>query len=566
LERILGVGKIDRIPLPEGWDIQGAGRRFFVFPDMTMDRSEQKNLFVEANKLFDRSLTLVPDKKRLQEFEQISKEKLGYTIFDVASLEKSKSSFTSAKKALALVANRYEGIDFEGDECRLLFVVNLPKTVNLQETFLFQRMGAMVVLLDRIRTRIIQAIGRCTRGASDFSCVIVMGEDITEYFISKNYKKYYHPELQAEIAFGIDQSYNGNLEDILENIEIFTEQGEEWEEVEKDIFKERGQSSQDQIPGSRELLSSVIDEVGFQNCMWEKNYKDAVIHAQNIINQISGVKELNGYRGFWNYLASVACFLSYKEYNLTEYLEKTNKYLSDASHSSRSISWLRKLSISNFSESVSDLNFSPELASNIEKIDEVFEIAGIASTKKFEKDMKEILEGLSENEATKFERAQQSLGKYLGFESFKDDRDGAPDPIWISNNKLCIVFEDNTGKKNDVISISKTRQAKAHKDWVLGNIPNSKLMEIYTVIVTDANHLDKEAFAFSENVFYWKLEDFRKWANGAILTLRNCRSTYISGSAMWREIAMEAFVKAKIDPHSIKEHATKILLNTIPLK
>lgn len=564
LERIFGVGKIDRIPLPEGWDTQGAGRRFFVFPDMAMNREEQKTLFVETNKLFDRSLTLVPDKLRLKEFTKVASEKLGYTIFSASDLEKSKTEFINSKKALAIVANRYEGIDFEGNQCRLLFVVNLPKTVNLQETFLFQRMGAMVVLLDRIRTRIIQAIGRCTRGASDYSCVIIMGEDISEYFISKNYKKYYHPELQAEIAFGIDQS-NGSLGNIIENIKIFNEQDNDWKEAEQDIFKERGLSKQEQIPGSTELLNSVTDEVNFQYCMWEKNYKDAVIYAQNIINKISGIQELDGYRGFWNYLASVSCFLAYKEYNLIEFKDKTNAYLTAASQSSRSISWLRKLSVSDFSDKLSELNFSPELASNIEALDRAFELAGISSTKKFEKDLGEISEGLLQNDAKIFERAQQSLGKYLGFDSIKDNRDGAPDPIWISNGKLCIVFEDNTDKTNNVISISKARQAKAHNDWIIKNIPNSESMEIYKIIVTDATTLNKEAVAFSENVYYWKLEDFRNWAKGAILTLRSCRASYISGSAMWREMAMEAFVKAKIDPNSIKEIATKIPLNTIPL-
>lgn len=565
LERILGLKKIVRIPLPTGWDKQGSGRRFFVFPEMSMNKEEQTKLYIETNKLFDRSLTLLPDSKRLNDFSKIAKELLGYNVFDVQSLEQSKKDFVNTKKAVALVANRYEGIDFEDDECRLLFVVNLPKTVNLQETFLFQRMGSMVVLHDRIRTRIIQAIGRCTRGSSDYSCVIVMGEDISEYFISRNFRKYFHPELQAEISFGIAQSQNGNIENILENIKIFNEQGNDWQEVEKDIFDERDQSVQDNIPGFSELAKSSEFEVDFQHCLWNQDYKSAVVAAQNVINNLSGKKDLDGYRGFWNYLASVASFLASKEYNMIEFTDKTNQFLVNASNCSKSIPWLRKLSQLNFANAEVINNWDDELASNIERLDVVFTDVGVSSTTRFEKELKEIQEGLFHNDATKFEQAQLSLGKYLGFESIKDKRQGAPDPIWISNDKLCIVFEDHTDKTNDTISISKARQAKAHKDWVNTNLSNAQSMDIYCVIVTSANTINKEAISFSKDVFYWQLEDFRNWANGAILTIRSCRTSYISGSAMWREMAMEAFVKAKVDPKSVIERATRISLDTIPV-
>lgn len=563
LERILGLERIKRIPLPEGWDKQGAGRKFFVFPEMSMSKTQQNELFVKSNKLFDRSLSLVPDFKRLDDFKKIAEETLKYTVFDVQSLEKSKSSFVNSKKAVAIVANRYEGIDFEGAECRLLFVINLPKTVNLQETFLFQRMGSMVVLLDRIRTRIIQAIGRCTRGASDYSCVIIMGEDISEYFVDPKFRKYFHPELQAEISFGINQSLNGSIENILENIGIFIEQGDDWRAAEKDIFDDRDRSLQENIPGFSELLNSVPTEVEFQHCIWNQDYRGAIIAAQKTINSLSGNKNLDGYRGFWNYLASVASFLAFKEYGLMEFSEKTNQFLINASNSSRSISWLRKLSELNFSNSEIINNWDNELAINIEKIDNVFVEDGLASTTKFEKNLKEIQEGILKNDAKNFEKAQEKLGLYLGFESKKDPRQGAPDPYWISNNKICIVFEDFTDNKNGVIPISKAKQAKDHRDWIKHNIPNAEAMEIYCVIISNASKLDKEALSFSKEVFYWQLEDFRRWALSAILTIRSCRSSFISGSVIWREIAMEAFVKSQIDPKSIVERATKIPLSTL---
>lgn len=52
------------------------------------------------------------------------------------------------------------------------------KTTNLQEKFLITRMGASKLYAERIRTRIIQAVGRCSRNPSDYSIVCVIGDTI----------------------------------------------------------------------------------------------------------------------------------------------------------------------------------------------------------------------------------------------------------------------------------------------------------------------------------------------------------------------------------------------------
>jgi hypothetical protein len=40
LERLTGRQKILRLPVPEGWDRQGIGRRFFIFPEMTLTEDD----------------------------------------------------------------------------------------------------------------------------------------------------------------------------------------------------------------------------------------------------------------------------------------------------------------------------------------------------------------------------------------------------------------------------------------------------------------------------------------------------------------------------------------------
>jgi hypothetical protein len=65
--------------------------------------------------------------------------------------------------------------------------------------------------------------------------------------------------------------------------------------------------------------------------MWTKDFENAVKLATEIINGLVGRAELNGYRGFWNYMAAVASFLAFKELELKEYESKSNFFLKEAS-------------------------------------------------------------------------------------------------------------------------------------------------------------------------------------------------------------------------------------------
>src|SRR6202011_5406911 len=146
-------------------------------------------------------------------------------------IEDSKKPFVKNDEAVAVVASRYDGIDFPGNECRLLFIEGLPKAANLQEKFLMARMGANVLFNERIQVRVLQAIGRCTRSLQDFSAVVASGDDLTGYLADVRRRKYLHPELQAEIAFGVEQSKDVKLKDLVENFEVFLKNDSDWEEV-----------------------------------------------------------------------------------------------------------------------------------------------------------------------------------------------------------------------------------------------------------------------------------------------------------------------------------------------
>ena len=245
----MGRPKIFRLPIPDGWDRQGVGRRFFIFPSMSLDEDKEIELSHELIKTAGRSLILVPNTNLRDQIIDDIQESLNFPIYNSEDIEVSKKPFISEDNAVAIVANRYDGIDFPGDECRLLFIEGLPKAMNLQERFLMSRMGAMVLFNERIQTRVLQAIGRCTRSLEDYSAIVLSGEELPDYLSDIRRREYYHPELQTELLFGVEQSKNISLTDIVENFKIFLDNGKEWETVNEQIVNKRKTSTQKPFPG-----------------------------------------------------------------------------------------------------------------------------------------------------------------------------------------------------------------------------------------------------------------------------------------------------------------------------
>ena len=117
LERQTGRKNIKRLAIPDGWDRQGVGRRFFIFPEMSLDTNEVIQLRHDLMQRAGRSLVLVPnDDKRALIARDVNRN-LGFETFGAQDIEDSKSKFISNQNAVAIVANRYDGIDFPGKEC-----------------------------------------------------------------------------------------------------------------------------------------------------------------------------------------------------------------------------------------------------------------------------------------------------------------------------------------------------------------------------------------------------------------------------------------------------------------
>lgn len=549
LERLTGRKAIKRLPIPEGWDRQGIGRRFFIFPGMSLGEGHEVELRSRLMKEAGRSVVLVPsDLARKKVVEEVETG-LDYEIFSAADLEKTKKDFVKVEQAVAVVANRYDGIDFPGDDCRLLFVDGLPKATNLQERFLMERMGSNVLFNERVQTRVLQAIGRCTRGLEDYSAVVVTGEELSSYLADIKRRSFFHPELQAELEFGTEQSSGTTVDNLVENFNIFLENSTDWEDVNEDIIAKRGVAVQKKFPALADLEKAVGHEIEFQARLWQGDYEVALEMAKRIIANLDA-PELRGYRALWYYLAGSAAWLG-AENGIAALKAQARIQFRSAKEAARGIPWLVELSRFQADDNA-DVKQNQYVMHQMERLEIVLAELGTLHDRKYEKKERAILEGI--DDPKRFEEAQRQLGELLGFSSGKIEQDASPDPWWLIND-ICFVFEDHAGAEDGAtIDAKKARQAASHPKWMKMHVEGAKDAKILPVLVTPAAKAKTGAEPHLNEVALWPLDEYRQWAKEALLTVREVRRTFSEvGNIVWRVEAAERFEGAGLDASSIFE-------------
>ena len=544
LERLTGRPRIRRLPIPAGWDRQGIGRRFFVFPEKSLTADDATTLRHRLMAASGRSVVLTPSDKAARAIVDDVAENLGYDVYSGPDLEERKTEFVASDEAVAVIANRYDGIDLPDDDCRLLFVEGLPRTVNLQQRFFVTRMGASLLFNERIQTRVLQAVGRCTRGLADYSMVVVTGDDLPAYLTHIERRKHFHPELQAELEFGVNQSTEVDIGTFVDNFRIFLAHDSEWEDTNASILESRDHASRSDFPAMGELAAAVEHEISWQRAMWQGDYAVAYESARDVLGELAD-SALRGYRMLWHYLAGSAADLATRQGSHDLAAQAADQFRR-AKSSSPGISWLVGLGHNAVVTRAAGETDRTTVMLQVERLEHYLYQLGVLHNRKFSAQEHAIREGLAT--AANFEQAQLALGRHLGFDGGKRETDGAPDPWW-SIGDIAIVFEDHADATPEtLVNVNKARQAASHPAWLAANVLHDTAETIQAVLVTPATQAREGAMPHLANVAYWRLDDFRNWADAALDAIREVRRDFSEpGDLEWRVRAAEKLEAVRAD-------------------
>lgn len=542
LERAFGVSEIERLPLPPGADKQGLGRRFFIFPGSSRG-SEQVNRFVrEAIGESRRALVIAPSSRQLDAFRQECLP-AGIATVTADQVESGFDAFVAHERAALLIANRYDGMDLPDDACRLVVLSGLPAYTHLQERFLLDKLLAGRVIAERVRTRITQGAGRCTRNSKDYAAVIVHGERLVDFCSRDEEVESMLPELQAEIELGLENSEGD--QDLLALLRLFLAQGSEWAEADAMIRSDTTRRSRVEAPGVVELQMSVAAEVGAWQEIWRGDVEKAVELAQSAASQLDGEDELRGYRAFWLYLA--ACWADELTANGADEQTRATALRGDAEGAARMLPWYPRFVAG--PERIVGTSYDARAA----RAGDAFRRLGVRGSK-FELRMHELEARLATDEAKEFELGIETLGKLLGFESVRRTDSAAPDGAWRDGTEIWFVFEAKTEETpTKPISATEVRQALTHPAWVRSNLGWDDPAEVVNVLVAYKTTVEPETAGIAEQLRVVDPEAVRDLGQRAIALFREIRGRArgLSEEALAAQLA-DGFVRHGLSIASLK--------------
>lgn len=100
---------------------------------------------------------------------------------------------------LAVLVNRYDGIDLPGDACRILVLDGLPEAMDGIERLEQAQLQGSVGMLARQIQRLEQGMGRATRSNEDHCVVLLLGARLTERLNNAQARGLFSPATRAQL-------------------------------------------------------------------------------------------------------------------------------------------------------------------------------------------------------------------------------------------------------------------------------------------------------------------------------------------------------------------------------
>lgn len=442
LERAFGRFPIERLPLPSSSQEPRAGRRFFLFPALVEDTTPDEAI-EEITRQAGKALVLTPDTQSAQNLStRLACD--NWPILDNRNIDTSLAQFAGAVNGVCGLANRYDGIDLPGDACWLVVLQGLPDSLSLMERFLNDRARAGSTSAERIRTRVIQGTGRCTRDPDDTAIVAVCGPDLTNYLSRPDTRSALGPELQAEIDFGRAHSALP-LEEVVQLVQAFLSSDRaEFREGEAYIASRRRDVTVNAPEGSEVLAQSAGSEVTACVEAWSGRWSEAgqeLYDAAAILGQ--GGEATRGYRAFLLHLSGTWKHRAGVKRSSPE-LQSTGLALTDqAIEAARPSHWPREMKPFETGQYSTAAQLDRIAA---RKLSERLRTRG--KTKIRDK-VQEMLTNLDQTQARPYESALRHLGEMIGAEAWKPKEDGRCDSVWRWDDELWIAVEAKSGQNPD---------------------------------------------------------------------------------------------------------------------
>ncbi len=370
-----------------------------------------------------------------------------------------------------VIANRYDGIDLPDDACRLLIIDSKPFSESLADKYEESSREDSEIINVKIAQKIEQGLGRSVRGEKDYSVILLIGSDLVNFVRNVRTQKYFSTQTRQQIRIGletaelatedIDRNTTNTIDTLSELIrQCIITRDEDW----KTFYEER-MNKNNEI----EFKIDITEILDIEKKAEEYNMAGDFDKAINLIQNITDSSAVNKSENGW-YLQTIARY----KYNISK--TDSNKIQTSAFRLNYNLLKPKEGIIYKKIEIIDNSRVS-NIKKWVEKFDNYEELLG---------SLNDMLSLISfEETADHFESGLHELGKVLGFESQRPDKENkeGPDNLWCLNDNDYIIFEckNEVKDKRDEISKSEAGQMNVYCGWFKNNYPSANYIPIMII-------------------------------------------------------------------------------------
>ena len=496
------------------------GKRYIFVPGIFMEEARCAQLVADVwNEMkLRRGLLLAPSFTMADKaFGLVTKNMKPKPVkLGAKEIEDNLEPFSKSKNSILCLAGRYDGIDLPGDDCRLLIMAESPSAVGTLERHLREHWKLGPLLRRRERIRLVQGMGRCTRDATDYAVILLLGQSLVNSCTTPAMVEGLPGEIQRELKWGIEQCETGKKDagmikeitlGLLSDANYRKEANESVEEVYIPPVK--------QDPHDYDKAGKL--EVNYSSALWAEDYSHALEVARGQADE-TNAPELAGYRAWWWFLAAVAA-------RLLEETETENDCLTRGRKAGINSGFLDHLLRARSKKDQHQTTSDPSDV-QAEAIWRILEQWGWQGPE-FGKKLAEMEHGLSEpSSPTQFNIGLERVGECIGARVIRPTGEGAPDVVWVFHDK-CFTFENKSDKKTGgALAKKEILQAKGHPDWFRANYQELKNIVIQPMVASPVRDTDVSAKPHTPGLFYVSIDALREVGKTLSGTLSKIRTTF----------------------------------------
>jgi hypothetical protein len=211
LSRRLGTQRIEMVEVDPAAGSQTLGRRMVVL-DAEEQQPRNHAALSAALGIRQKGLWLCPSNSEVQRLRgevASDAQQLGLPAapqWTLTRVGNEVEQFRAADAGHLFAAGRYDGMDFHGDQCRLVVLSGLPRATNPQEEFISQQLGGGGVIVERQNARIVQALGRANRSDDDYALYLLVDPRFAGHFRRESFRATLPADINIEIDLAQDLS------------------------------------------------------------------------------------------------------------------------------------------------------------------------------------------------------------------------------------------------------------------------------------------------------------------------------------------------------------------------